>query len=350
MRLEPYKRALFVAVFLVTFVALGRLWYADTDAPRVAEPTPVTKSHAPEDGQLAVWDLDVAGAVSGRAGSTEIHASDDASPPSSGDGVLIEGGIETEYGGAVPGENIELYSESLQRRYTAVSDSRGEFVFEGVLPASDYQVSVSPERQYRYYHREGINIDADGAALTIVLDALRAGTLKGEILTPRGQPVPGLRIAVHSRHGGRGRLYVRSDEAGLFEVENFPEGPFEVQTRDQSVRITGLLFEPDANEVIPLVVDYGSYEISGRVFDYHGRPVDSAAAVLTWVHDHDGVRSTSQRLMRTDDNGGFSMSGLAYGVHELVIAPIDGPALKQNVVVGEAPAEMVVYLEGEGTD
>lgn len=280
-----------------------------------------------------------------RPGDTARRTDDAAGSAAARSNLVVWGTIETEYGGVAPGETVELYSASLQRRSEAVSNAQGEVVFDNMPAASDYQVTVTPEGAYENYRRRGLRIDADHPSFTVVLQALRTGVLRGDIVNPEGQPVPNFVIWVRSRAKDRGILRTRSDSVGLFRIEDFPEGPFEVFSREVLLRITGLYFEADANDMVTLVVDHGPHQLSGRVFDRHGQPVFGAVVVLTWRRNSGDVQSTVENRTLTDTNGAFTFDGLAYGEHELMVSLTGAAAIERKVVVGETPADMVLYLE-----
>lgn len=337
-------------VLLAAFVAVAMFWASTTQEPTpdAARPPSPDTSSSTGGGPASPARTRAAASPGDAFESDEAKQQDgvEATASPAQGALLVWGTISTELGEVTARQPIELYSPSVGRRYTAVSNEQGEFLFEDVAPASDYRVTVSPDGMYKAYRRRGIKIDADNATLDVVLKDLDTGVLQGEIVNPQGLPVPDFVVSVRSLAKDRGMRRVRSDSVGLFAVEDFPEGPFEVFSRNVLLRIRGLEFVPSANEVITLVVDHGSHELTGRVFDHHRQPVEGAVVVLSWTHSRGDAHSSVERRTLTGPDGEFTMAELAYGEHELVVAVPDGAGLRKRVTVGRTPAEMVLYLDG----
>lgn len=336
-------------VLVAIFIAAGLLWTLSAQDPSPI-PSPSSEAVPSQNGRQVVLQDPIGTSdpqpSGGKSDETQDTAeSEVASATSSLSIPLVWGAIKTEYDEVVPAQSVELYSLSLGQQHTAISNKHGEFVFHDVEPAADYQVSVSPKGDYKDYRNSGLKIDANNTSFEIVLEVLQTGQLRGRVVNLRGEPVPGFRLWIRSWAKDRGIRNTRSDSVGLFQIEDFPQGPFEVTSRLVPLRISGLLFEPGTDELVTLVVDHGPHRLNGRVFDRHSQPVEGATVVLSWAYTQGDVRSTVDRRTLTGANGGFVIGGLAYGEHELVISASNGTALKRTVVVGEVPAGMVLYLD-----
>lgn len=182
---------------------------------------------------------------------SQAPANSPGSPPLAPDTVEPES-APGRGGGALQaaGKPIKLHSDTLQKTYRAFSSRQGDFVINNVMPAIDYTVIVSPEAMHQQYLRRDLTLDAGNTHLDIVLEPLQVGVLNGRIVNPQGQPVPDFEIKLRSASASRGTLRTRSDSVGLFQIDVFPKGPFEAFSRSMLLRIDGLVFDPDASEVI----------------------------------------------------------------------------------------------------
>lgn len=339
---------------LAVLVAVGLFWSAttrDQDSDTSRPPNP-EKPFPPRGQALSQAPANAPGSLPLTPDTAEPERSPRASAVLSKqrrDDLTVWGTVRTRNGEVVAGKPIKLYSDTLQKTYTGFSSRQGEFVINNVMPAIDYIVTVSPKGMYQQYLRRDLTLDAGNAYLNIVLEPLQVGVLNGRIINPQGLSVPDFVIKVRSASPSRGTLRTRSDSVGLFQIDDFPKGPFEAFSRSMLLRIDGLMFDPDANEVITLVVDHGPHQLSGRVFNQHGQHVSGASVLLSWEHVDGDVRSTVLRRTLTDAEGGFAMDGLAFGRHELVVSSTDGAVLERSVMIGEVAADLVLYLDRRGS-
>lgn len=344
------KKHFVLLLLLAVSVAAGLIWSSGTRLPSsesIQTPQPGTYSSSSAGVRSQSLRSPIKKAIEAPKEIKLAHIDDTVarSLPQVQDKLVVWGTIETNFGEVAEGETIELYSGSLKERYVAISDEQGGFVFSDVRPASDYRLDVSPRGIFKHYQRRNLEISTTETILRIVLEPLRVGLLRGQIVNAQGQPVPNLDISLRSLSKDRGIVNARSDAVGLFEIEGFPEGPIEVFSRDVLLRIEGLRFGVDANEVLTLVVDHGRHQLSGRVYDRHGQPLVGAAVLLNWTHWQGEARSVVERRTITDSLGAFTMDDLGEGQHDLLLSLMNAPGLRRIVNIGVDPSEMALYLE-----
>ena len=354
------RRHLFAVSLTAMFLAAVPVWLPDVPPP-VSEEAP-TADLEPEGGDNVIRRSPragnpVASKVPARAPegvASRQHAGDGVGQTSlPQDELVVWGIVHTALGEVVEGESVEMYSPSLVVKHVAVSDEQGQFTFDGVKAAPDYELSVSPEGMYNRYHHRGVKVDLGDTALRVVLEPLRTGLLRGEILNAQGHPVPDFNIFLRSLSKDLGLRRARSDEVGRFEVEDFPEGPFEAVSGNTLLRITGLHFDADANHVTTLVVDSGPHSLTGQVFDDQGQPVVGAIILLNWTHsEDDGARSVVERRTLTDSFGSFSLDGLGEGQHDFVLSDTYSysTSLRRHMNIGVELSELVLHLDSDGLE
>lgn len=285
---------------------------------------------------------------------SELKKRSSAEVPDGGEGeerwdamsnTLIWGSIQTKLGHVVPGEEIKLVSRSTGKRYKAVSNDQGEFVVENVQPAVDYSVSVTPQGMFKKYLQSDVELGGDENILNIVLDPLRTGLLQGRLLNTEERPVSDFEISVRSLSKNLGVFVTKSNSVGLFHVDDFPEGPFEVISQDIFLLIKGLEFDAGSNEVIELLVDKGPYTLTGRVFDPNGQAVEGATVMLSRTQIRNGVKSSIQRLTLTASGGVFEYKSVGSGEHQLNVENTSLFRAHRSVFIDQAPADVILYLE-----
>jgi len=100
---------------------------------------------------------------------------------------------------------------------------------------------------------------------------------------------------------------VRTASVGAFTTEGFPEGPFEVSTRGNGLRIDGLHFDPGSGRVLTLVVDRGPHRLIGQVYDAY--------------------------------------DGLGDGGHVFILAAGGSTGLRRSLDIGRGPVDLNLYLQ-----
>jgi len=259
--------------------------------------------------------------------------------------VLVWGTIQTEFGTASSGERVNLYSFSLDKRYSAVSDPYGYFYIDDILPARDYSLTVKPRGNFSSYVRGPLDLTSSQTALSIFLEELPVLTLRGEVTNPDGAAVPGFGIRIRSRQKSLWTKNTITDTGGRFLVENVPVGALEFSsTFGPALMITGHELVNDSRTPLLLVVDQGNHELKGLVYDQFHYPVDGARVVLNWENNENGTRSIVDRRTTTGPSGAFSMKDIGSGEHDLVITASDGSTYRRAVDIGNDGIELTVIL------
>lgn len=68
-----------------------------------------------------------------------------------------------------------------------------------------------------------------------------------------------------------------------------------------------------------LVLDWGSYQLPGRVLDSKGQPVPVSDIYLIWTLRENGVSSSSTRKTAANAEGYFLFTQLGQGLHKILI-------------------------------
>ena len=259
--------------------------------------------------------------------------------------VSVWGTIQTEFSTISNNDRIILYSLSLNKGYTAVSDINGYFYIDGVAPAKDYRMRVIPQGMFKRYVRESVNLTADQTVLSVVLLELPVGTLRGEVVNSNGIKIPGFGIKVRSPEKSQWSANIVTDGVGWFQVENVPIGALEFSsTFGQALIITGHDFKGDLQSPLALVVDQGPNELRGLVYDQYNDLVGGANVILSWVNTEGGTRSAVNRRTTTNPSGQFSIKGIGSGVHDLVLSTTSGFAYRQTINIGNDSADLTITL------
>jgi len=259
----------------------------------------------------------------------------------------VQGVVEGTTGEGIGGETVILYSSSLMQRYEAVTGGgAGAFDFPEVAMATDYMVSVRPVGPYRDYARRDIEI-MNPTELLIRLDPLEEGSLHGRMTDVRGKPVPNFTLTLRSTIAARRSQEVTSEDNGEYEAYDVPVGSLVFQSDTSPFyRITALKRSVEEEEV-PIVLDWGPYEVRGRVLDEMGVPLLAPEVYLTWSHTQAGVRSTAIRRTASDAEGYFRFQGLGSGPHQVTVSIPGYRTGRMNHNVGNTGRDIVVQLEPE---
>ncbi len=260
--------------------------------------------------------------------------------------VSAWGSLSSNYGDVVANESIRLMSESANQRYSEISDENGHFSFEDIVPALDYRLSVSPIGMYKRVSMDALEILTNQTTLSVVLEPLEFGTLKGKVFNTEGLVVPGYELRIQSPLKSRWVRKIVANAIGEFKIENVPVGPIIfTKTFGQALRIAGHEFSGESHTSIELVVDVGNNELRGVVYDEFGNAAPGATVVLDWRHSYQGVTTTVTRRSTTRPSGEFHFQGLGKGEHELLATTFDGLVDHQMVEIGSDYPVMVVNMK-----
>jgi len=273
--------------------------------------------------------------------------------PTAIENITLSGWVGTQFGEYMGGEKVVLYSSTLRANYSIISSISGEFIFTDLKPSYDYVLKVSPRGMFKRYIKSPIKLKDDREVHNIVLESIPLGILTGRIADPYGRPVAGIELFIRTEEIDIWSTNVITDASGSFRVNGFPKGRFQLAINgQQSLRATGLNFDPDAGEPFNLTIDLGPYHIRGRIYDGSGQTFDGAQVFLNWALKKNGVRIRSTRQVSVDAGGEFRFTGLGPGDHELVVSAWKSDAfgqtvkqtVRQTVNVGVDPGELNIFF------
>jgi hypothetical protein len=259
--------------------------------------------------------------------------------------ITLSGWVGTEFGEYMAGETVVLYSPSQKARHSMVTGSSGEFKFNDLKSGWDYVLKVSPQGMFKRYTKSQIKLRSDQEVHNIVLEPIPVGILTGRIEDPYERPVTDIKLFVQTLEKDSWTTNVITDANGSFSVTGFPIGKFLVVIREQqTLRATGLKFDPDTGVPVILTIDLGPYNLAGGIYDESGQTFDGADVVLNWALHENGARIRSTRKVSANARGEFRFSGLGPGDHEIVVTAWRGNTFKQTVNVGVDSGELIIVL------
>jgi len=261
--------------------------------------------------------------------------------------VEVSGTVLSNKGKPIPGETVQLYSESTRQRHSAVSDRNGAFWVDEVETSSDYLLSVRPRDKWRDFVTHGVEIALGGADLEVVLEPLNLGSLTGQMVDPNGQPVPEFSLWLRNPDAiNQPHLLVTGDQQGYFRVDEIEAGALIFETRSSPLyRISGIHLSAGEKKEISLVLDWGNNQVMGLVVDDAGRPVTASELFVNSFRRYNGVRAHAVRRAITDEAGFFLFTRVGPGYHTI---RIDVPGFGTTILdhdVGMDTPEVIVRLE-----
>ena len=263
--------------------------------------------------------------------------------------ITLSGWVGTEFGEYISGETVVLYSPSQKIRYSTITDISGVFKFTDIKPGWDYVLKVSPQGMFLRYTKSQIKLRSDQEAHNIVLESIRRGILTGRLVDPYDRPVTDIELIVQTLEKDSWFTKVKTDANGSFSVAEFPKGRIKVAIKgEQTLRASGLKFDPDSGMPVNLTIDLGPYKLRGRIYDESGQILDGADVFLNWALHKNGARFRSTRRVRANASGEFRFTELGPGDHELVVSAWRGNTfrhtVKQRVNVGVDSGELIIVF------
>jgi hypothetical protein len=260
--------------------------------------------------------------------------------------LFVTGQILTEKGIHSGNDKIRLYSPSLNEKYIAKSDATGYFQIDKVLAADDYQLDISARGMYQK-HYERVAITMQPSYFLIQLKTQPVSTLRGQVSNIDKIPVANFKLKVSSSEVSRWERILTTDSIGHFELDDVPVGLLTFTSmHNQVLSIRGHELHSNQHQLPGLIVDEGSYSISGIVFDNYGEPAVGANVLLSWQHRDGKKRTTSSRRAITRHDGSFSLHGFGPGWHNLVVADISsGSTHNQDINFIHDYEATLIHLE-----
>lgn len=307
----------FVVLFAVIIIGLlwwhGRSDHRDELANASATPVSPSSDRVAEPVEQAV----VEGAVGND--SPGVALSDDAAEM-----VVVEGQLNDRQALGIGGMQIELSSKgtaaSMRQVFTTSSDPSGHFLFESVPLDSDYRLEVLASGAYAGTLVDPYPVGRNRSAESITLESVELASVDGMFVDANRAPVAGFQILVQNVGMAYPGRNISSDSSGFFELKQFPAGSLQFSASgNENFHVTGVELKPDEYHNLEIVVDKGSYLLSGQVRDEFDNPISQARVVLTSDYSQADYRSTSYRLDVTDIDGSFSFAGLGGLQHRILV-------------------------------
>jgi protocatechuate 3,4-dioxygenase beta subunit len=258
---------------------------------------------------------------------------------SSGGRVL--GRVTDADGAPVAGERVNLmegmnYAEAR----TTATDGSGAYAFDAVS-AGKYTVSTGPlEMGSRGISRGEVVVSGVGE---VIVDLQRASgaTRSVEGLVRRGgQPLAGATVSFLDGRGFGNLVSTVTDAAGRFVGEGILPGRVSIRVdAEDGASSTVTRTIAAEGDVAPIVLDFGTSRISGRIVSAAKTPLSGAWVMVEALAEADTTWARIVAQTTSAQDGTFSSSGLAGGDYQVRIsmggnAPLVTPPFR--VADGEA--------------
>ena len=264
-------------------------------------------------------------------------------------GLSITGVVTSTAGTPVARAQVQLNSATRSRGHRAVTDAAGRFTLTKVESGTDYRLWVRPQSGYKDGVLENVVVDA-ATELSIELTPIGLATLKGRIVSPDGQPVPGFTMSLATANAAASRTRsITTDSQGRFLVADLPEGRAALQTHAApALSVSGIELSAGAPDTdLAIVVDVGSHRFDGRLVTNDGQPAGGVTVALEWSSTTGAITSRSTRQTITDAEGNFAFTQLGSGTHIVSAALPGAGSVRVQHVVGTAAGPVEIALPGK---
>lgn len=235
--------------------------------------------------------------------------------------VEVSGRIGDASGAAISGLMVEVESQGFGGENISStrveSDQLGAFTLQ-LVPERQYHLHITASGDHAGFSLDSFT-DKDAAQLAnIVLDRVELVDVDGLIVDTDLAPVADFELTLRHLSLDFPDRNFRSDSSGYFSIKGFPAGEWRIASNQSDYfRIKGLELLPGEYRNLTLVIDRGSYHLSGWVQDNFGAPLPEVIITLKSAFATDDYHSFSYRSVATDSNGAFAFAGL--GGHQLTI-------------------------------
>ncbi len=259
--------------------------------------------------------------------------------------ISYRGRVVDNFGTAVSGELVRLYSSDVSQAQRATTDENGNFEVTGLTVSQDWRLAIIPKSNYERYESEQFAIEESIDVGDIVLTATDSARISGSIVDFEGNAMPNVSLLFTPTAAPGNFKTSTADETGRFAVEEIAAGEIRVSTQARPhMDITGITLVPGDDSVVRLVLDKGPHEISG-VVTAGGSPLVNAQIHLIWSHQESGLTSTSFRETQSADDGSYRFTDLGQGTHQLSVThETHGGRVDKSINVGSDSVEHNVDL------
>ena len=240
------------------------------------------------------------------------------------DTTSFAGWIGNDIGAGLPDREIKLTSKGGLGLgavfYVVRSDDKGDFWFEGIRSGLAYKLEVNPSPGYSGFVIHVLNVTQFTPRLKIVLDRFELIDIRGMVVNSEAEPVPGFNMLVENISTNFPVQTIFTDSSGFYKLDNFPKGEIKFSTlAPEYFRISGITLDESTAQNLVLVVDKGSYYLSGWVSDQNGVPLENARVTIDTNFVDGEIKSYSYRSKHTDNAGTFNFADLGHNSHLITV-------------------------------
>ena len=235
-------------------------------------------------------------------------------------GINLAGWVGNANGTGLGGIEIEAQSLGFDGEeivsISATSNGSGDFLLENIVSGRQYKLEIKPQDNYAGHRLDAFTSGSAEALKKIILDRIELVDVEGMIVDTNLAPVADFELSVRSLAAEFPDRVIRSDSTGYFKLSAFPAGELRIATNASDYyRIKGLELKADEYHNLTLMIDRGSYHLSGWVSADNGAPLAQVQVTLKSAFATGEYHSFSYRSTVTDDNGVFEFAQL--GGHPL---------------------------------
>jgi protocatechuate 3,4-dioxygenase beta subunit len=230
------------------------------------------------------------------------------------DGILVKGTVSDVLGGPVPDTKIHTaQAMELARKggvVTVVTDEKG--TYEMRLPEGMWAI----EARHEAYVRDDKVVQVQGDVVTVDFTLTPGGSIKGEVISRDGKPVPDALVTVGGPQGLFNGQSATSDERGAFWLKGLEPGALELTATGgdytSSAPTVAELGIGEQIEGVRVIVDK-AFTISGKVVDKNGgKGVPNVRIGCFTFTGHVAIGRDA-----SDENGQFEIKGVRPGNYML---------------------------------
>ena len=214
--------------------------------------------------------------------------------------LVAEGRVLDEQGRALAGVRVTTFRT---HDNDAVSDADGTFRLDHLDPRREHHSLYARKDGYAETARQ---LDATDLDEPLELVMTRGARVEGSVLSPSGDPLPGIELTIGFSQFAYNRQVAISDTAGRYVVDHVPVGPQTLwaQALPWAPAQVNFKIESDESRVVQDVRFELGHFLAGRVLGPDGEP---EAGIRVNAHiDHEYIGSGT----RTEADGSFRLVGL----------------------------------------
>ena len=234
----------------------------------------------------------------------------------------------------------------------------GRFILENLDPGR-YELEIAA-KGYARFRSKPVKVEQEVYTRDLVFTLSHGGSISGQVVSPRGDPLSGVYVYLHANHYKPNPLEgffgssdpgpvpsVKTGGDGLFRIEHVPVGIYQVEFRHRSfprLRVDEVAVkEEQETNMGPRILKQGAV-LRGRVYNDANTPL--AQAKVNVVRSDNTVNVT----VTTDLEGYYKISNLPPGTYRVYPTPPVPKGTNPLSLIGSAirsQIESLEILEGE---